>query len=91
MPSLTTIHSTCFTKTDLFRKNLNRSRSGCKSSAFKGFDANVLQGSAKGLTENALQGSAKGLTEDALQGSAKGPSEGEACAAPCETPCKAPK
>jgi hypothetical protein len=80
--SLTTIRSTCFAKIDLFRKNLNRSRSGCKSSAFRVVDANVLQGSAKGLTEDALQGSAKGLTEDALQGSAKGPSEGEACAAP---------
>jgi len=52
---------------------------GCKNNTFKGFDANVLQGSAKGLTE------------DALQGSAKGPSEGKACAASCETPCKAPK
>jgi hypothetical protein len=80
--SLTTIRSTCFTKIDLFRKNLNRSLSGCKSSAFRVVDANVLQGSAKGLTEDALQGSAKGLTEDALQGSAKGPSEGITCAAP---------
>jgi hypothetical protein len=77
--SLTTTRSTCLTIQKLFRKNLNRSRLGCKNTTFRGFDANVLQGSAKGLTE------------DALQGSAKGPSEGKACAAPCETPCKAPK
>jgi hypothetical protein len=64
---------------------------GCKNSTFKGFDANDLQGSAKDPTDGVIQGSAKGLTEDALQGSTKGPSEGEACAAPCETPCKAPK
>jgi hypothetical protein len=88
--SLTTTRLTCLTFQKLFRKNLNRSRLGCKNTTFKGFDANVLQGSAKGPSEGVIQGSARGLTEDALQGSAKGPSEGEACAAPCETPCETP-
>jgi hypothetical protein len=38
--SLTTTRLTCLTFQKLFRKNLNRTRLGCKNTTFKGFDAN---------------------------------------------------